>query len=225
MSDAVTAALTEKEIVDRAVDEAFIAEGYVDKDGEPDKTALSRAVFDLVKLTEVTKKGERKSKAISRYVLLERAFPHLPDPDSWDQLDDPALAEEVRDAIDKQVWAEASPRFNGHVQQMVGQNGNGMVLCRTKQYGNGSAELVYITADRACILADQFDGLSEQVKRQLTSAGKQAAMCAERQPENATRYDSAFKKLTTHAIGAGRGQLTMALEAAKNGAEPDVEDE
>ena len=101
--------LSAKEVLGHAVDAAYLAEGYINTDGEKDRAAVGNALYPLIARARVESLGERATKAVTRGELVDAAFPSLPKREDWSSQPDPQLAEDVYRDIWTKVWDLAKP--------------------------------------------------------------------------------------------------------------------
>ena len=202
-----------KDVIAEAADLAYAAEGYV-KDDERDYVALTDAIYRKVSQARVNDLGERESKAITRGDLVAAVFSSLPGPGSFDEQENPDLAEAVYLTVEAKVWDLASPFHNGKVQQRVGERPDPLVLCRTV-VGTDRVPAVYVTAALKCIRKDLGEYLAAQQRRIQRKAALNLAMVVRRLPEFGAALGRDYERESKAAIDAGRADLKPALEEAK----------
>lgn len=207
--------LSEKEALAQAIDAAYLAEGYINADGERDHTAVGNAIYPIVEQARVTAPPERTAKAVTRGSLVAAVFPSLPRREDWPSQPDPELAEKVDGQIRQKVWDLVKPDKAGFVQQLVGVRTPGLILCRTK-IGTDNVDAVYVTDNLACIKEDFVAPLSEAMRRANRKMGNNLAMAGVRLPEHAKTFDTLYRRANKAALNAGLEQTQLMLESAND---------
>jgi hypothetical protein len=212
MHETAAEALTPKQIVDAAVDAAYLADGYINSDGNRDHQKVAQAIYQVVARARVDAPHERTAKAITKGALLEAVFPSLPKtPLEWQQQDDADLAEEVDRQVRAKVWDLAKPDRSGKVQELVGARTDGLILCRTK-IGVDSVDAIYITDNIACLREDFAGPLADTMRRANRRMSLNMAMAGSRLPEHARTFDKLYKQANKRALTAGNADLALMLE-------------
>src|ERR1044072_8863507 len=101
------------EEINKAVNAAFAAEGYVKANGSGevrDNRAMHHAILSVVRQYKVASKKDRYTDAITRGKLIAAVFPNLPRPDAWENEDDPVLALEASKKGRAAVWGGVAAR-------------------------------------------------------------------------------------------------------------------
>jgi hypothetical protein len=126
--------------------------------------------------------------------------------------------------LNTKVWGEAKPGADSPLQRLVGVNmGNGYVMCRTKI---GDVDAVYITDDIECVRIDFTRPENAAIDRRLAMATRNREMLVLRQPENAAKYASEYKRTLHGALATASAQMQLAVDSVSgNHAEADVDTE
>ena len=205
-----------RDLVTAGVDARFIEAGYMEVGEVRHYGSLISKLTDLVLKARVSSEGEKADKAISRGTLVAEAFPELPNTkDAWRAEDDPELAEEVYDWIERKVWDLAKSDATGPVQQEVGDREPGLLLCHA-QIGSDHTPSAYVTDDKACFIADFNEPLAKKVERMNERMAANMAMAVKRLPKHVRVFERAYENANKDALEAGRGVMRPALEAAKD---------
>ena len=206
-------ALSAKEVLAEAIAAAYLAQGYITADGEPDQPAVGNAIYPLVAKARVTSPTERATKAVTKGALFEAAFPALPKREDWPAEPDPQLAKDVDREIRQKVWNLAKPDKSGFVQKLVGAQTPGLILCRTK-IGMDGVDAVYVTDDLACIKEDFAGPLGEAIKKANRTMSRNLAMVGGRLPEHAQTFERLYREANKRALDAGKVDIQLMLDAA-----------
>ena len=201
-----------------AIDDAYLAEGYINAEGNRDQKALANAIYPHVAKAQVESPQERTPKAVTKGQLVVTVFPSLPGREDWPSQPDPDLAEEVHKQITQKVWDLAKPDRAGIVQQLVGQRMPGFILCRTK-VGTDGVDAVYVTDNLACLREDFAGPLSETMRRANRRMALNMAMAGGRLPEHAKTFDRLYRQANKKALNAGLVETQLMLESAEDNGE------
>jgi hypothetical protein len=216
--------LSEKERESQALDAAYLAEGYINADGQRDHTAVGNAIYPLVARAHVEGPSERTTKAVTKGELVTAVFPSLPRREDWPSQPDPALAEKVDGLIRQKVWDLVKPDKAGFVQQLVGVRTPELILCRTK-IGTDNIDAVYVTNNLACIKEDFIAPLSKAMRNANRKMGNNVAMAGVRLPEHARAFDRLYRRANKLALEAGLEQTQLMLESTNGDDHDDDGDE
>ena len=213
-----------KAAITQGVREAFENENYALPSGQRDMTKMRAHAFEVLRGRKVITWKERVTNAVTRGDLIEQVFPSLPSPETFQEQDDPQLAEAVWDEISSILWNETRVSSTSPLQRYVGLSmGNGYVLCRTIVSKN-KLDAAYITDDVRCIEADFVGPDNQSLSRTMERVRMNREMLVQRQPQNARRYVKNFGAHTKAIQAANYDQLMLALEAAAPGATRDADD-
>ncbi len=207
--------LSEKEALSRAIDAAYLAEGYINADGQRDHTAVAKAIYPIVAQAHVENESERATKAITKGALFTAVFPSLPRREDWPSQPDPELVEKVDGQIRGKVWDLVKADKAGFVQQIVGVTTPGLILCRTK-IGIDSVDAVYVTDDLACIKQDFIAPLSDAMEKANRKMANNIVMAGGRLPVHAKVFDRLYRRANKNALEAGLKQTQLMLESAND---------
>jgi hypothetical protein len=202
-------------VVDQARNAAFAEAGYVHTDGSTiDREKYRATMYEHIKGHKCLTKKDRASNALRRGDLVHLMFPAVTTPDDIDDINDSderELAKALWAALWKDIWNECRTDANVPMQRMVGVNmGNGYVLCRTK-VGKEAADAVYVSDDKGCIQQDFTRPENEALAAKSRMAVRNREMLILRQPHNAKAYLNEYAATMRNALGAGMGQLQLAL--------------
>jgi hypothetical protein len=220
-----TATITDtpqKAAIDRAVHEAYAAEGYLQDDGSRDQVKVREHMFEVLRTRKVLGLKERKDKAVTRGAMVELVFPHLSGPATFTESEDPQLALAAWDKIDAMLWSEAAPRASSALQRLVGYGmGNGYVLCRTT-VGNDQVPASYVTDVLACIEVDFIKPDNDALARKVDTVVKNREMLILRQPQNGARFLKSLDTKMKDIGSAAHNQLALTVSSVT---EPEPGDE
>ncbi len=205
--------------VDLAIDARYLAEGYINDDGQRDHKKVAEAIYPLVADAYVGGLSERAGKAVTRGRLIEAAFPSLPSREQWA---DDELAEQVDRLIRAKVWDLAKADRNGEVQKLVGARTPGLVLCRT-QIGTDRVDAVYVTDDLACLREDFAGPLAKKMRAANRRMSLNVSMVGARLPQHAAALDRLYRRANKLALTAGLADTQLMLEAAGDEIDDDGE--
>ena len=163
----------------------------------------------------VPNEREKAAKAIDRGRFVSETFPALPGPDAYQDQDDPELAAEVYDWIDRKVWDLLKSDVSGHVQQEVGIREPGLLVCRAK-IGSNHVWHAYVTDDIACIKTDFNAPLAKKLEQANLAMAINMAMAIGRLPQHVRTFDRAYESASKTALESGRNTMRPALDAAKD---------
>lgn len=231
MADEVNGGRPSKAAIDLGIHDAFVAEGYVstETDGNGDEVVVGlnhnkrrQAIYMAATDAKALTKAEKIEKAIKRPDLVERVWPHLPDPTN-------ALQVEVNRIIDqKYTWADTKSSYDGPVQRLVGLNmGNGYVLCRTKVGKGQGIDAIYVTDSLALIREDFTRPDNKSLSNKIDQATGNREMLIIRQPHNAAKYLRDYEATLVAKLEATRARLALSMprldEDEDEGEEPEPE--
>ena len=138
---------TPNDVLKDAVTKAYEEHEYLLSSGLLDKPKVRERMFDALRGAKVLKLADRAAGAITRGAMTRRLFPDLVGPEGFADTEDPQLAQDTWDAIDRMIWSEAGTGAGEPLQRMVGYSmGNGYVLCRTR-IGDDRTWALYVTDD------------------------------------------------------------------------------
>lgn len=198
---------------DEAIEAAYVDQGYIDEDGEPDSGPLADAIAERVLEHKASKKSERVGVALRREKLMEELFPTVPGPNDYGRQPNPDLAKSVYEGLLRDVWSLCSPNHNSPVQQRVGNAG--LVLCRIALSGGRTQDAFYVTDDWACIAEDFCPAYRRKAFTASERYGKQMEMIARRLPGLASKAKREFDTGMDAALQAGANAMAPALAAAQ----------
>jgi hypothetical protein len=179
-------------------DAAYLLHGY-SSDGALDRGKLAEVLLGPVAAAIATTPQERDQVCISRDGLMAIAFSKTPGPNDWAGQPNPDLAQATWEILDGDVWRVVDDGPNGAVQSRL--NG-GLVLVRRKGK-RGRPSNVYVTHNPALLMEDVITPKGAAAARQAALSARHIAMCMERVPEAAGKFNR---------------ELVRGLNEAKNGA-------
>lgn len=203
------------DVIAAGVTARFAEAGYVDEDGEREYAPLIHKLADLILTGRVPNEREKAANAIDRGTFVTEAFPALPGPDAYQSENDPELAEEVYDWIDRKVWDLLKSDASGHVQQEVGIREPGLLVCRAK-IGSNHVWHAYVTDDLNCIKSDFNVPLAQKVERANLTMAANMAMAIGRLPQHSRTFERAYESANKTALDSGRNTMRPALDAVKD---------
>jgi hypothetical protein len=163
------------------VDEIFAEHGFADTNDEGDvvrvKTAVVKAIADvLITKGLAANPGERVEKAMTKEVLYADVFPHGPDLEVEDPLENAAA-----NTVATFVWSMMTPSYNGPVQVELGNRSGStdLMLCRRKI---GRVASAYVTREDDLIFDDFVVPASEKVVKVADKTRRDMALAVQRRP-------------------------------------------
>jgi hypothetical protein len=176
-----------KASVKARVDQALIDSGYVDEEGEVDKSALHEAVYEAIMSRPLkNKKGKSDpAQSMTKGELYEETITDGPsaDPADWDE---DGIDEEAIKDLSRLVWdlTQTKPR-GGKIQRRLDAEGSSMVLCRGPVFRGSDIvrDGVYVTDDKATILEDALNAPLVLLEKAAEAAREYVEMIEDRHDE------------------------------------------
>jgi hypothetical protein len=204
------------EEINKAVNAAFAAEGYVKANGNGevrDNRAMHHAILSVVRQYKVASKKDRYTDAITRGKLIAAVFPNLPGPDAWENEDDPVLALEVYKKVSAAVWGAVAPASTSPVQKLVRLHESGMTLIRVTLYDQEDPmDVVYLTDDLGCLRQDYEGPLRTKLTKLANDSARDHVALIETHPEHATKIAADYRTQSRKAVTASNDTVQLALD-------------
>lgn len=192
-----------KELVAAAIDAAYAEQGYVKSDGEKDDWKVAAVLLGPISKAVANSIGDRDKVHILRDRLVGIAFPNVPGRDDWHNQEDPDLAEEIWNGMERRTWGIVDQNPSGKVQQLL--NGeSGLVLVR-REKSKAVAGNVYVTRDIKCLETDVITPKIVQAKKRAADTGTLTELLMDRVPEHAKKLHS--------QLGSGYDSVAKAAKA------------
>lgn len=176
-----------KSQVEAGIKQAYIAEGYVDIDGNVDPELLADAAYDVVTRRKVDSKDDKNdpNKSITRGELFVELFPSAPGADGTDSDDLDPVERAVHKKLDRDCWGLTQDAPSGKIQRRLDDEGSSLVLCRSSMMrGPNRAEHgVFVTDEAKFIIGDNLKKELTALQKKAETVQRRVEMLTDRHPE------------------------------------------
>jgi hypothetical protein len=175
------------EKVAAGIKQAYIAEGYVDVDGNIDAEALADAAYDVITSRIVTTKDDKNdpNKSITRGELFVELFPNAPGADGTDPADLDPVERAVHKKLDRDCWGLTQDAPSGKIQRRLEDEASSLVLCRSSMMRgvNRAEHGVFVTDEAKFILGDNLKKELTALQKKAETVQRRVEMLTDRHPE------------------------------------------
>jgi len=170
--------------VDKAIEDAYRAEGYVGEDGEPADAVMKEAAFRIaMEECVVGSKAERSKKALTNGGFYSHVFPS--GPGAGEQAADlDRVSEAALKKLKSDVWGLTQTRRSGFLQLQLEREESTLVVCRCRVYRFADrTPAFYLTDNEILIMEDAVDKEIQSLVRRASSLRRDLSMIIERHPK------------------------------------------
>lgn len=174
------------EQVASGIKHAYVAEGYIDADGDISEDLFADAAYDVITSRRVVTKDDKNdpNKSITRDELFVALFPSAPGADGTDPDGLGAVELAVYKKLNRDCWGLTQDAPNGKIQRRLDDEGSSLVLCRSSMMrGANRLTGVFVTDEAQFILGDNLKKELEALQKKAENVQRRVEMLTDRHPE------------------------------------------